>query len=267
MAGMVRALDALRQGKRDKELLSDLMWSCAYGAAAFSSWGRKAAFPPLPMREAGAADGGGRLGGLCPGVGRPAPRPAPPDGRKPPGTAGRLARYVWELPARAQTAAGCVAALEQLAGKAGPCTETNGIYRVTRQAFLPCKETPIYPLQEVLPRMRRKYAAMVLLVCTLPVLLLCLNRAPAQNAAGRQLTLTAGDAEVVITLNGSRAAAALVRMLPVEGDTRPAELLCAEHGFAHTASGCGTRHPVIRRGRFRILAGRTKCGVFLRRPV
>ena len=64
--------------------------------------------------------------------------------------------------------------------------------------------------------MRRKYAAMVLLVCTLPVLLLCLNRAPTQNAAGRQLTLTAGDAEVVITLNGSRAAAALVRMLPVE---------------------------------------------------
>ena len=64
--------------------------------------------------------------------------------------------------------------------------------------------------------MRRKYAAMVLLVCTLPVLLLCLNHAPTQNAAGRQLTLTAGDAEVVITLNGSRAAAALVHMLPVE---------------------------------------------------
>ena len=64
--------------------------------------------------------------------------------------------------------------------------------------------------------MRRKYAAMVLLVCTLPVLLLCLNHAPTQNAAGRQLILTAGDAEVVITLNGSRAAAALVRMLPVE---------------------------------------------------
>ena len=64
--------------------------------------------------------------------------------------------------------------------------------------------------------MRRKYAVTALIVCMLPVLILCLNHASAQNAAGQRIVLTAGETEIVITLNGSRAAAALVRMLPVE---------------------------------------------------
>ena len=64
--------------------------------------------------------------------------------------------------------------------------------------------------------MRRKYAVTALLACMLPVLALCLKHAPVQSAAGQQLVLTAGDTEAVIILNGSRAAAALVRMLPVE---------------------------------------------------
>ena len=64
--------------------------------------------------------------------------------------------------------------------------------------------------------MRRKNAVTALIACMLAVLLLCLKHAPAQNAAGQQLVLTAGDTEIMITLNGSRAAAALVRMLPVE---------------------------------------------------
>ncbi|HJD22178.1 MAG TPA: hypothetical protein H9915_10240 [Candidatus Gemmiger faecigallinarum] len=39
---------------------------------------------------------------------------------------------------------------------------------------------------------------------------------PPPSAEGRQVLMTAGDVEVVITLNGSRAAADFARMLPLE---------------------------------------------------
>lgn len=39
---------------------------------------------------------------------------------------------------------------------------------------------------------------------------------PFESAEGKQIKLTAGDVEVIVTLNGSRAAADLVEMLPVE---------------------------------------------------
>nr|WP_302650751.1 iron-containing alcohol dehydrogenase [uncultured Agathobaculum sp.] len=119
MAGMVRALDALRQGKRDKELLSDLMWSCALWGSRFFQLGRKAAFPPLPMREAALLTAEEDWEAYVRALAARLPALLRQTGENRPELPARLARYVWELPARAQTAAGCVAALEQLAGKLG----------------------------------------------------------------------------------------------------------------------------------------------------
>ena len=71
--------------------------------------------------------------------------------------------------------------------------------------------------------MKRRLCAAILAICAALPLSACGTTATLppeatqyESAEGRQIRITAGEVEVIVALNGSRAAADLVQMLPLE---------------------------------------------------